>query len=120
MDYAVLLVCTLRLENVKVLAPQSCVTACDPMDCSPGSSVHGILQARILEWIFLTQGSNPCLLRLLYCSWILLPLSHQGSYFTFIWPQNDSWEVSGASLRDQAIELYQSIFTGLQQNEEKF
>ena len=31
---------------------QSCPTLCDPMDCSPpGSSVHGILQASILEWI---------------------------------------------------------------------
>ena len=30
----------------------SCLTLCDPMDCSPpGSSVHGILQARILEWV---------------------------------------------------------------------
>ena len=33
------------------LVVQSCLTPCDPMDCSlPGSSVHGILQARILEW----------------------------------------------------------------------
>ena len=31
---------------------QSCLTLCDPMDSSlPGSSVHGILQARILEWV---------------------------------------------------------------------
>ena len=31
---------------------QSCPTRCDPIDCSPpGSSVHGILQARILEWV---------------------------------------------------------------------
>ena len=31
---------------------QSCLTLCDPMDCSPpGASVHGILQARILEWV---------------------------------------------------------------------
>ena len=31
---------------------QSCPALCDPMDCSPpGSSVHGILQARILEWV---------------------------------------------------------------------
>ena len=31
---------------------QSCLTLCDPMDCNPpGSSVHGILQARILEWV---------------------------------------------------------------------
>ena len=34
-----------------VLVVQSCPTLCDSMDCSlPGSSVHGILQARILEW----------------------------------------------------------------------
>ena len=33
-------------------SPQSCLTLCDPMGCSPpGSSVHGILQARILEWV---------------------------------------------------------------------
>ena len=31
---------------------KSCLTLCDPIDCSPpGSSVHGILQARILEWV---------------------------------------------------------------------
>ena len=31
---------------------QSCLTLCDPMDCSlPGSSAHGILEARILEWV---------------------------------------------------------------------
>ena len=31
---------------------QFCLTLCDPMDCnSPGSSVHGISQIRILEWI---------------------------------------------------------------------
>ena len=41
-----------------------CPTLCDDMDCSPpGSSVHGILQARILEWAaiscFLLQGIFP-------------------------------------------------------------
>ena len=51
---------------------QSCPTLCnDPMNCSPpGSSVHGILQARILEWVAIsfsrgssqTRRSNPCLL----------------------------------------------------------
>ena len=31
---------------------QSCLTLCDPMDCSlSGSSIHGIFQARVLEWI---------------------------------------------------------------------
>ena len=56
----------------------------DPMDCSPpGSIVHGILQARILEWvailfskIFPSQGSNP---GLLHCRQILYSLSHLGS-----------------------------------------
>ena len=54
---------------------QSCLTLCDLVDSSqPGSSVHGILQARILKWvamfssrvIFLTQGSNPCFFCLLH------------------------------------------------------
>ena len=44
-----------------VLVAQSCPTLCDPMDCSPpGSSVHGILQARILEWVAISfsRGSS--------------------------------------------------------------
>ena len=54
--------------KVKVLVVQLCPTLCDPMDCSlPGSSVHGISQARILEWaaipflqgMFPAQESNP-------------------------------------------------------------
>ena len=68
-----------------MLVAQSCLTLCDPVNCSlPGSSVHGILQARILEWvpstfsrgIFPTQGSNP---GLPHCGRILYCLSHQGS-----------------------------------------
>ena len=41
-------------QHISVLASvgQLCPTLCDPMGCSPpGPSVHGILQARILEWI---------------------------------------------------------------------
>ena len=40
---------------------QSCLTLCDPMDCSPpGFSVHGIMQARILEWVAMpsSRGSS--------------------------------------------------------------
>ena len=40
---------------------QSCPTLCDPMDCSPpGSSVHRILQARVLEWVAISfsRGSS--------------------------------------------------------------
>ena len=65
-------------------------TLCEPLDYSPpSSSAHEIFQARILEWvaisflqgIFLTQRSNPHLLCLLNCRWILHPLSHPGSPF---------------------------------------
>ena len=41
----------LNFEN-NLLVAQSCPTLCDPMDCSPpGSSVHGLLQEKILEWV---------------------------------------------------------------------
>ena len=46
---------------VVCLVTQSCQTLCDPVDYSPlGSSVHGILQARILEWVAMpsSKGSS--------------------------------------------------------------
>ena len=63
---------------------QSCLTFCDPLDCSLlGCSVHGDSPGRntgvgchILQGIFLTQESNP---RLLLCRQILYWLSHLGS-----------------------------------------
>ena len=66
---------------------KSCVWLRDPMDYGPaGSSVHGILQARILEWvaillqgIFLTQGLNSHLQNLLYWQVDSLALWHLGS-----------------------------------------
>jgi len=54
--------CGKKTESVKVLVTQSCPTLCDPMDYSPpGSSVHGIIQARILEWVAtsFSRGSSP-------------------------------------------------------------
>ena len=67
--------------KVQVLVTELCPTLCDPLD-PPGSSVRGILQARILEWvaipfrgIFLTRGSNPSLLP---CQQVVY-LSCQGS-----------------------------------------
>ena len=51
---------TLTSRDAREVA-QSCPTFCDPMDCSlPGSSVHGIFQARVLEWvaIFFSRGSS--------------------------------------------------------------
>ena len=63
-----------------LLSLQWSLTLCDPVDCSPpDSSVHGILQTRILEWIsmpssrgvFRTQQSNPGVLWLLHWRQIL-------------------------------------------------
>ena len=69
---------------MRVKSLQSCLTLCDPMDCDPpGSSVYGIVQARILEWLlFPSPGNHPDLgiepvspaFRL-----ILYLLSHRGS-----------------------------------------
>ena len=47
--------------GVRAKLLQSCPTICNPMDCSPpGSSVHGILQARILKWVAMpsSRGSS--------------------------------------------------------------
>ena len=47
--------------KVKVKSLSTVLTLCDPMDCSlPGSSLHGILQARILEWVAISfsRGSS--------------------------------------------------------------
>ena len=63
------------LQRMKVKSEsevvQSCPTLCDPMDCSPpGSSVHGIFQARVLEWgaiAFSTSSSGNPIIRMLVC-----------------------------------------------------
>ena len=69
-----------KWDESEVKVAQSCPTLCDPID----HTVHGILQARILEWvafpssrgIFPTHGSNP---GLPHCRWILYQLSYRGS-----------------------------------------
>ena len=78
------------IKASKVLVTQSCPNLCDPMDCiPPGSSVHGISQARIvgshsfLQVVFLTQGSNPSLL---HSTLILYRLRHQGKPHPFCSP----------------------------------
>ena len=67
---------------------QSSLTLCNPVDCStPGSSVHGILHARILEWVAMPSSGASSQPRdrthssYVSCTgrWILLPLCHLGS-----------------------------------------
>ena len=123
---------------------QSCLTLCNCVDCSPpGSSVHGKFQIRILEWkkkkkntgvgchfllqgIFPTQGSNPCLLvscvsyigrRVLYhwASWEV-PVRYKFMLmYTFVpWPiffskcEHDTWLSSPkAQYSAEEIQRYQ-------------
>ena len=67
-----------------MLVAQLCLTLCDSMDCSPpGSSVHGISQARILDGlpfpspgVVPNPGTEPSLP---HCRQVLYHLSHQGS-----------------------------------------
>ena len=97
---------------MKGLVAQSCLTLCKPMDCSPpGSSVHGILQASILEWvampfsrgssksqgIFQTPGDR---------TWILLTyhLSHQRS------PKNIDMTINGDLEGDENIDIFSHIY----------
>ena len=76
--------CITDLINMCLVA-QSCLTLCDPMDCSlPGSSIHGDSPGKntgmdchaLLQRLFPTQGSNP---GHPHCRWILYHLNHQGS-----------------------------------------
>ena len=53
--------CASRTIKKETEVAQLCPTLCDPMDCSlPGFSVHGILQARLLEWVAISfsRGSS--------------------------------------------------------------
>ena len=69
-------------QKVKVLVSLPCPALCDPMDCiPPSSSVHGILQARIPEWVAIPYSRGSSRLRgsypsLLCCRQILYHLRH--------------------------------------------
>ena len=84
------------LRNVSV--GQSCLTLCDPMNCTlPGSSVHGVLQARILEWVVIpfSRGS--------YQSRDGTWVSHIASRFFTIWTTR---EPQKCKMYHQLIEKY--------------
>ena len=97
---------------------QSCPTLCSLMDCSlPGCSVHGIFQARVLEWVAISfsressqaQGSN---LGLPHCRKTLYHLSHQGRCFKTdprrrIRGQGSPWRwnICSAECSSQAVRL---------------
>jgi len=86
-----------------VLVAQSCLTLCNPMDCSPpGSSVHGILQARILEWVAIpfSRGSSwsrdwtqvSCIIGRLFTIWATREaMSMWGQNFIFLKQKHINW-----------------------------
>ena len=76
---------------------QSCPTLCDPVDCSlPGSSVHGILQARVLDWVAISFSRD----------WI--QVSHIAGRCFIVWAtreaQMKSWKVTKKK-SDRTIEI---------------
>ena len=77
---------------VCVLVAQSCLTLCDPMDCSPpGSFVHRIYQIRMVEWVAIsfsggTSQPKDLTWGLLHRRQILYGLSHQGSPNQYYYP----------------------------------
>ena len=87
----------LNFQPLLCSVTQSCLTLCDPMNCSlPGSSVHGDSQGKntevgchvLLQGTFPTQGSNP---GLPHCRQILYHLSHQ-ELTIYIQENKDSYQ----------------------------
>ena len=83
---------------------QSCLTLCDPIDCSPpGSSVHAILQARMLEWVAMPSSRGSSQPRDQTCISCIgggsLLLSHWGR------PEN-STNVNKCKIRETEIVLF--------------
>ena len=92
-----------------MLVAQSCLTLCDTVDCSlPDSSVHGILQARILEWVtisFSRESSQPR-----YGNWVSCTA---GRFFTVWAPieallNSKSLVKPGSSVRHHKSQVSQS------------
>ena len=86
-DWVTCILCGVKWSVVA----QSCPTLCNPMDCSlPRSSVHGIFQARILEWVAISFSRGSSWPRdrtwvYLHCRQTLYHLSHQGNpYFMLL------------------------------------
>ena len=123
-----------RSLKVKVIVAQSCPTLCDLMNCSqPDSFVHGLLQARLLEWVAISFSRGTSWPR--DWIWIDYCLSHQGSWETsqikhhkvqglqmvsyklghssnFLSSCRDPWDLSPASQNLKMQKILQSVVWG--------
>ena len=95
------------LPRTSCVCMLSCSTLCDPMDCSPpGSSLHGISQARVLEWVAISysrgssQPRNQTYISCISCfgRWVLYRLTQDLSHrWTSMWGQQG---LGGGELED--------------------
>ena len=91
----------LFIFTLKVKVAQLCPSLCDPMDCSPpGSSVHGIHQARILDWVAVPFSKG--FLQL----WCRTQVSHIAGGFFTSWATREAQEYTGVG----SLFLLQGIF----------
>ena len=98
----------LHLQTLFFVRAQAYLTLCNPMCCSPpGSSVHRIYQARILEWVAISSSRGSSFLRdwiqiscLLNCQADSLPLSHQVVHV---------WSLGQEDLLEEEMATYSSI-----------
>ena len=100
--------CHFLLQWMKVKSEskvaQSCPTLRDPMDCSlPGSSVHGIFQARVLEWVAIAFST---MIQQMLAIWSLVPLPFLNS----AWTSGSSWYVFEHLLILYCILFWKSLF----------
>ena len=94
-----------------VLVPQSCLTLCNSMGCSlPGSFVHGILQARKLEWTAIPSPGDLPYPGLPHCRRIFNCLSHQERFYTpvrnkklEVWKKKKKCNFSFSTLKELTI-----------------
>ena len=98
-------------KKMEVLVTQLCLTFCDPKDYNlPGSSVHGILQARILEWVAITfsRGSSQPRHR--------TQVSHIAGRFFTIWATREAPSFLQLCHQLLRINSFSSMFTTHKQN----
>ena len=87
---------------------QSCATLCDPVDCNlPGSSVHGILQARILEWVAISFSGGSSWLR----NWTRV--SRLAGSHLILWATNSAWGFPFLYTLSSIYCLMMAIMTGV-------
>ena len=95
--------------KVKVKSAESCPTICDPMDCSlPGSSLHGILQARVLEWVAVSFSNYHTITLISHASKVMLKIlqARLQQYMKHELPDVQAGFRKGRKTRDQITNIH--------------